>query len=1031
MKRLITNFASIVLFFIIPFSFVQSDIVKQIQALKSGMIKPKKIEFDLDKLRSLKNYLRPSKTNIEDQDFNPNQIRQMDFNPQNLGENFYVFSNDFEILFDPKLRIPKFVAPKNQSALVNSKYRNFSLSNILFTFLKQNKNYFRLDEPERFFQEVEVSRTKDLDLVIRYQQVYEKIPIWGKELIALYNSFGELKSIVSNYLPHDRFDLPTKPNVSGGLAIEKSNKDLTQKGVFFSDISAFENILQKKYPTSKLYILKENEDVIPRLVWVVELMPNIYEVYRYFVDAISGDIVQSYRANPSDGIVTGTGRDLFNRNVNINVLQKGTKYYLVDATKQMFNNNLNNPNGVIAVYTNNYQDFTRNSKPEIVSSNSNYFDDAVAVSAFYFLGKVYDYYFNTHKRNSIDDNGKNIICIVHATENFQPMKNAFWNGELMVLGDGGDLYYPFSRALDVIAHEFTHGVVQFTVDLEYKFQSGALHEAFADWGGAMVDREDWYIGEDLVYEQYFPRGTRNMQDPHNGVYYGDPDWLPAHMNEYQDMSLDRDNGGVHINVGIINKATYLIGNSIGKDKLEKIYYRVLEKRYLTKQANFVDFRFACERSAEELFGNNSPELSAVRNAFNSVGIGSSGGSSPSPELPPIVGLRYVLAVDQQYHNLYRAEETINTQNDIKKIGNFSLDVSSGSTYSVFSANASAICIDQSNMLRGVNLITGADTILIDMPIFRSVAIVEGKHPKLAFTTIEYLPQIYIYDAITDETKTIDLYQPSTSHTGYSPEPLFAVNLSWNPSGTLLVYDVINIRVDAKGDTSFYAEINALEPESGVIYRLLPPLPIGFHVASPKFSQTNDNKIAFVVYDENTLLGSIILGNLYDGRTSQVVSTYLNIDQPATPHFSPADNAIVFQNYKPTTNQYLVYKQYLNTDKFTPLGQPELYLLNAGISQWIALGQRSSTPDLSLMGGQDVYPNPFNNVLNINVANLKLQNIKEVKVFNYQYIQELSISWHLIENNLILNFPNDAPNGLYIVEISDGLSKKHFKAVRIR
>ncbi|MFN3780619.1 MAG: M4 family metallopeptidase [Candidatus Kapaibacteriota bacterium] len=1015
-------------FFVLYLSFVHADVFEQIQLLRGGAIKPEKMQIDFEKLKLLKNYLRPSETKVENLSFNPTAIKQMELKPQNLCENLYVLSEDFEVLFDPKLGIPKFVAPKKQSALVNSKYKNFALSNILFTFLRQNKEYFRLSEPEKFFQEVEVSKTRDLDLVIRYQQVYQRIPIWGKELIALYNSFGELINIVSNYLPYEKFDVPIEPKVDANFAINKSNADLVNKGVFYTDISAYKNLIQKEYPLAKLYIFKESLDENPRLVWVVELMPNIYEVYRYFVDAITGEILQSYRANPSDGIVTGTGKDLFNRNVSINVFQKGNRYYLVDATKQMFNNNLNNPDGVIALYTNNYQDLTRNSVPELVSSNNTYFDDAVAVTAHRFLGEIYDYYYNVHKRNSIDGNGKNIICIVHATENSQPMKNAFWNGEFMVFGDGGDIYYPFTRALDVIAHEFTHGVVQFTVDLEYKFQSGALNEAFADWGGAMLDREDWYIGEDLVYQQYFPRGTRNMQDPHNGASFGDPDWLPAHMSEYQNMPLERDNGGVHINVGIINKVTYLIGNSLGRDKLEKIYYRVLDKRYLTKQANFVDFRFACERSAKELFGDNSPELNAVVNAFNSVGIGSSGGSSPSPELPPIVGLNYILAVDQQYHNLYRVEEIIKTQNDIKQIGNFSLDVSSGSTYSVLSSNATAMCIDRSNMLRGLNLITGADTILIDLPIFRSIAIVEGRKPRLAFTTTEYLPQIYIYDVITDETKVIDLYQPSTSHTGYGTEPLFAVNLSWNPSGTLLIYDVINVRVNALGDTSYYAEINALEPESGVIYRLLPPLPEGFHVASPKFSQTNDNKIAFVVYNEAAGIGSIILGNIYDGRTSQIVSTYLTLDQPATPHFSPSDHAIVFQSLKPSTGQYIVYKQYLSSDKFSPLGQPELFLINAGIPQWIALGERSSV--IEVTDNRDVFPNPFTNRLKINLENLNLQNIKEVKVFNFHSLQMSTVNWKQSEDIITIDFDGDSPNGFYIIEISDGIAKKHFKAIKL-
>lgn len=218
----------------------------------------------------------------------------------------------------------------------------------------------------------------------------------------------------------------------------------------------------------------------------------------------------------------------------------------------------------------------------------------MSVSAHSNIGIVFDYFYNTFGRRAIDNQGSTIMSLIHVTENGRPMDNAYWNGAFMLYGDGNIGYKALAGGLDVAAHEMAHGITQHTVGLEYKFQSGALNESISDVFGAMVDRSDWLLGEDIVQTAYYPSDAlRDMENPHNGgTSRNDHYWQPASMSEYVELDISEDNGGVHTNSGIPNHACYLIGHAIGKDKTEQIYYRILDARYLNTQSNFVDMRLA-------------------------------------------------------------------------------------------------------------------------------------------------------------------------------------------------------------------------------------------------------------------------------------------------------------------------------------------------------------------------------------------------------------------------------------------------------
>lgn len=124
--------------------------------------------------------------------------------------------------------------------------------------------------------------------------------------------------------------------------------------------------------------------------------------------------------------------------------------------------------------------------------------------AFEGLGATRDFYKDVDKRNSIDDRGMRLEAFVHDDKNFQ---NAYWDGKVMVFGDGdGKLFLDFTKSLDVIAHELTHGVTEFTAGLEYHNESGALNQSISDVMGSLVkqwslkqtaDQADWLVGAEI------------------------------------------------------------------------------------------------------------------------------------------------------------------------------------------------------------------------------------------------------------------------------------------------------------------------------------------------------------------------------------------------------------------------------------------------------------------------------------------------------------------------------------------------------
>jgi Zn-dependent metalloprotease len=198
--------------------------------------------------------------------------------------------------------------------------------------------------------------------------------------------------------------------------------------------------------------------------------------------------------------------------------------------------------------------------------------DKAVNEAFDNAGTTWDFYKKIFGRESVDGNGKTLVSSVHYSQKYD---NALWDGQQMLYGDGdGVIFQRFTAALDVIAHQLTHGVTQFTAQLAYQYQSGALNESMSDVFGSMVkqwalgqsvDQADWLIGAAIMAPGFKGRALRDMANP--GTAFDDPnlgkDSQPGHMKDY--VQTTSDNGGVHTNSGIPNRAfVWCLAWSLGR-----------------------------------------------------------------------------------------------------------------------------------------------------------------------------------------------------------------------------------------------------------------------------------------------------------------------------------------------------------------------------------------------------------------------------------------------------------------------------------
>jgi len=250
--------------------------------------------------------------------------------------------------------------------------------------------------------------------------------------------------------------------------------------------------------------------------------------------------------------------------------------------------------------------------------------DQAVNDAYDGFGATYKYYWEALGRNSIDNAGMPILGLVHFSTNYD---NAFWDGAgHMFFGDGdGQLFKPLTGSLDVIGHELTHGVTQYSANLVYQGQSGALNESLSDVHGSLVKQyakkqtaaqADWLIGNDIVGPSLAP-ALRSMKAPGTANKF---DKQPADMDHY--VNTASDNGGVHTNSGIPNHAFYIVATTLGGNawtKAGRIWYDAVRDPQVKPTAGFKVFARATVRQAQIRFGDGA-EVNAVKAGWDKVKV---------------------------------------------------------------------------------------------------------------------------------------------------------------------------------------------------------------------------------------------------------------------------------------------------------------------------------------------------------------------------------------------------------------------------
>ncbi|MEO7426097.1 MAG: M4 family metallopeptidase [Fibrobacteria bacterium] len=772
-----------------------------------------------------------------------------------------------------------------------------------------------------------------------FQQMLAGVPVWNGRITAHFDKAGTLYAVNACYPPTPVLPAGSEWRLDGTKAVARAVADLSPRSPLEDFNPETRALLAYAGPTAERNIWLDPESGAAHRAWQVEIRPNLCERWRYFIDGATGEILEKYNAANADGPKTANATDLMGTARALNTYQVGSTYYLIDGTRQGFSNAglPSNPRGALWTMSAANTDLTRVNQ---VTSTSNTWTDAAAVSAHYNLAKVYDYYLKTFNRKGIDGAGGTMISAVHVTMNGKPMDNAYWNGKLMAYGDGSRVFKSLARALDVAGHEMTHGVIEATVNLGYKNQSGALNESLADVFGSMIDRDDWNIGEDVVTAAASASGAlRNMQDPHNGgTGPSNPDWQPAHMLEYVKATLADDNGGVHINSGIPNHACYLIANAIGREKTEQIYYRVLDARYLNPGSQFLDMRLGAVRAATDLYGETSPEVAAVRDGFTAVGVGSANSNDiPTPRPPdrePASGPQFVAYISAKAgdSSLYLAKNVVSGDTDITHLT--STQVFTGSSRSMAaSANGSLILfIDSKHALRAID--AAGERTVGPAGAWNSVA-VSPDGALAAVTTVEPDGKIHLIDMIhPDQSRAVQLYTPSAGQGAQNNNVVNADALEFDVNGENILYDARNRVPQAQGNPIEFWDVNLIELKTGLITPFLPSLPEGVSVGNPSFARTSSVNVVFDLIDDFTSSFSVVAADLFTG-TFRVLDS--NAVVPGGPRYSTRDDKVVFTHATGTALN--VYQITMAKDKITPVGKAVSYLANAEKPLWLVKDTR--------------------------------------------------------------------------------------------
>jgi bacillolysin len=882
---------------------------------------------------------------------------------------------------------------------------------------------------------------------VRLQQKLNNVDIYGGEII-LHGKNKQFDVMNGRFYPTPTIKNLT-PTISERSAQDFVEIELKKQGVATHGLHQKLAFAGKNKAKLVIYH-KDKNKTAEALAWHLTLHPNTLQRFEYFVDAQTGAVIHFFNHTcnfvgeicahhheveevlpPVDGPATvNDAIDLLGvpRTLNTHII--GSTYYMIDSKRTMFSTAKSKlpDEPVGAIWTlDAFNDSPEKStfSYDHVKSTNNAWSNKTAVSAHYNGGIAYDYFKKTHNRESINGKGGTIISLINIAEkNGASMENAFWNGDAMFYGNGGSAFSPLARGLDVAGHEMSHGVIQETAGLEYQGESGAMNESFADIFGAMIDRNDWQVGEDVVKKTAFPSGAlRDLSNPNNGgASLNDPGWQPKSVSEQYKGT--QDNGGVHINSGITNFAYYKFATATTKEKAEKVFYNTLIK-YLVKSSKFIDLRAGVVQSATDIYGANSAEVTQVKAAFDAVGIGG-GGNATGDNYQTNVGVNpgtdFVAYNNNDYLGINILDVAKNTSIKVSssKISSRTSVTDNGGEM-VYISNKKPYLI---NFDWTKNPPFTPEKSLADQTIFKNVVISKNGN-LLAVTTLPDDNKITVFDFSKNPTtqKTFTLYNPTYTQGVSTGNVQFSDALEFDITGEYLMYDAYN-DIKGKSGNIKYWDIGFLRVYDnkaknfgdGKIEKLFADLPEQTSVGNPQFSKNSPYIITFDYIDEYEKKSYIESANLQTGKTG-TLHTYSGA-QFGFPVFSRKDDKVIFEdedflgNYMATVD--------LNTDKLSPKANTFKILKdNTRFPMWFSNGVRKlnvGTED-NLLTGVKIYPNPFDATFTIE-ANEVLDN-KNVEIFDVLGKKITEQRLFIGKNNINLD---NAPNGTYILKVGNSTKK---------
>lgn len=473
-----------------------------------------------------------------------------------------------------------------------------------------------------------------------YEQQHNHVPVFGSRYIV------RLKNNQVHNITGNGFE-----NISVNNSIVISDLDATTSAKFnvnselyaWQSSSFIKSIGAEKsatlVPNPKLVIIPLNDGKEFKYAYKLNIFSlEPMEHWNMFIDAETGEIITKYNLIHTQ---EGTAQTKYSGTRTITTeVQSNTFFRLRDSTRgkgiHVWNANENFNNNNLTEFEDDDNDW----------NNVNANQDEVATDAFWAMEEFYDMLNDTFNRNSIDNNGEELIGFVHFGSNYS---NASWNGFNISLGDGGNGTSPYT-SVDVIGHELTHGLTHRTSNLIYQRESGGLNEAFSDIMGQALEYyakpEDfnWKMGNEFEDDNSGIRDMENPKDHFQPDTYEGEFWITA--DESCQPSQQNDRCGVHINSGVANYWYYLLCeggtgindnednyqvDSIGLVKATQVAYRTFTN-YLSEFDGYHETVQFSLQACIDIFGKDSPEYIAIQNAWHAVGLGNRYGATPNAKL---------------------------------------------------------------------------------------------------------------------------------------------------------------------------------------------------------------------------------------------------------------------------------------------------------------------------------------------------------------------------------------------------------------